>query len=194
MHKVHRDNSAPGRVGRGNELRGPQRLSSGSAAGATALRPDNTSVPLSYDSRASPRAISTHRSADSHTAASSRQSPESVSAMRIILASTTIPERLAIERQEAAHPSLTEPKALGAPLSRRSFALGPTSFCGDGFQRLDVQGLVRHHLFESTVLVFQLAELLHVSLTEPGIFRPPLIKVASEMPCFWQSSWTPMPA
>ena len=41
----------------------------------------------------------------------------------ILVATTSIPERLAIEGQELAHPSLTEPKALGAPLSRRSLRL-----------------------------------------------------------------------
>jgi hypothetical protein len=46
----------------------------------------------------------------------------------ILLPAAPIPERLAIERQEPAHPSLTEPKALGAPLSRRSLRLGPYQF------------------------------------------------------------------
>ena len=45
-----------------------------------------------------------------------------------LLASAAIPERLAIEPQEPAHPPLTEPKALGAPLSRRSLRLGPYQF------------------------------------------------------------------
>jgi hypothetical protein len=46
----------------------------------------------------------------------------------IVLALTAIPECIAIEGQEAAHPSLTEPKALGAPLRRRSLRLGPSQF------------------------------------------------------------------
>ena len=46
----------------------------------------------------------------------------------IIRASAAIPERVPIERQEAAHSSLTEPKALGAPLGRRSLRLGPYQF------------------------------------------------------------------
>ncbi len=49
-------------------------------------------------------------------------------------------------------------------------------FCVNGFQRLDVQRLVRHHLLEPSVFVFQLAEFLHVADLEAGIFRPPLIK------------------
>ena len=46
----------------------------------------------------------------------------------IRLAATAIPKRLALKRQEAAHPPLTEPKALGAPLSCRSLRLGPYQF------------------------------------------------------------------
>jgi hypothetical protein len=47
---------------------------------------------------------------------------------RIVLPSAAIPERIAIEGQKAARPSLTEPKALGAPLGRRSLRLGLYQF------------------------------------------------------------------
>ena len=46
----------------------------------------------------------------------------------LLVASTAIRERIAIEGQEPTHPSLTEPKALGAPLSRRSLRLRPYQF------------------------------------------------------------------
>src|SRR5688572_1812591 len=47
---------------------------------------------------------------------------------RIVLPLTAVPERVSIEGQEPAHPSLTEPKALGAPLGPRSLRLGPYQF------------------------------------------------------------------
>ncbi len=47
---------------------------------------------------------------------------------RVVLASAAISKRMAIEGQEAAHPSFTEPKALGTPLGGRSLRLGPYQF------------------------------------------------------------------
>jgi hypothetical protein len=49
-------------------------------------------------------------------------------------------------------------------------------FCGECLQRLDVQRLLRHHLFQPPVFVFQLAEFLHITDFQSGIFRPPLLK------------------
>lgn len=49
-------------------------------------------------------------------------------------------------------------------------------FCGDRFQGLNVQRLLRHHLLQSPVFVFQVAELLRIADFEPGILGPPLIK------------------
>ena len=46
----------------------------------------------------------------------------------ILLTATAVPEGIPIEGQEAAHPSLTEPKALGSPLGGRSLRLGRYQF------------------------------------------------------------------
>jgi hypothetical protein len=43
------------------------------------------------------------------------------------------------------------------------FALGLTSFCSNRLQRLDVPRLLRHHLLQPPVFVFQLAQLIHVA-------------------------------
>ncbi len=56
---------------------------------------------------------------------------------------------------------------------------------------MDVQRLVRHHLFEPPVFVFQLAEPLHITHFEPGIFRPPLIKGGIRDPVFAAELWDP---
>jgi hypothetical protein len=39
-----------------------------------------------------------------------------------------------------------------------------------------ITDMLRHHLFQPPVLVFQLEELLHIADFEPGTFRPPLIE------------------
>lgn len=41
---------------------------------------------------------------------------------------------------------------------------------------MNVQRLLRYHLFQPPVFVFQLAELLHITDFKPGIVRPPLIE------------------
>lgn len=57
------------------------------------------------------------------------------------------------------------------------FALGSASFfCGERFERLDVQRLVHHHLFQPPIFLFQLARFLHVADLQSGVFRPPLIE------------------
>jgi hypothetical protein len=56
------------------------RASSAAAAVTTAPRHGNKSAPLSYGSRANPRAVNAHRSWDSHSVACSQRSPESASA------------------------------------------------------------------------------------------------------------------
>ena len=42
----------------------------------------------------------------------------------LLMASTAMPECMAIKGRELAHPSLTAPNALGVPLRRRSLRLG----------------------------------------------------------------------
>lgn len=95
---------------------------------------------------------------------------------RILVAATAIPEHRAIEDQEPAYLPLTEPKALGAPLPRRSLRLGPYQFfCVDRLQRWDVQRVLRHHLFQPPVFIFQLAQLLHRAHVKPSVLCPPIL-------------------
>ena len=62
-----------------------------------------------------------------------------------------------------AHPSLTQPKALATTVPPFASPWALPVFCGDRLQRLNVQRLLRHHLFQPPVFVFQLAKLLHVA-------------------------------
>lgn len=54
--------------------------------------------------------------------------PDPCPQSRIVLAPTAIPQCVPIQGQYAAHPTLTEPKALGHPLSGRSLRLGRYQF------------------------------------------------------------------
>ncbi len=58
---------------------------------------------------------------------------------------------------------------------RRFFRLGRTSFCGERLQRLNIQRLLGHHLFQPPVFLFLLMQFLHVADFQAGVFRPPLI-------------------
>ena len=106
-----------------------------------------------------------------------------------------IPERLAIEAQEAAHPSLTEPKALGAPLSRRSLRLGPYQFFAVMAFNAWMSSAWSVTICLSRRFSSSSWRSFFTSLTSsPTYFIRHLEKVASEMPCLRQSLWTPMPA
>jgi hypothetical protein len=48
-------------------------------------------------------------------------------------------------------------------------------FCGERLQRLNIQGLLRHHLFQPLVFLFLLTQFLHAADFQAGVFRPPLI-------------------
>ena len=49
-------------------------------------------------------------------------------------------------------------------------------FCGDRLQRLDIERLLGHHLFQPPVFVFQLAQFFHIADFQARVFRPPLIE------------------
>ncbi len=57
---------------------------------------------------------------------------------------------------------------------RRSVSLCAVPvFCSDCLQRLDIQRLLRHHLFQPPVFLFQLAQCLHVADCQAGVCRLP---------------------
>jgi hypothetical protein len=55
------------------------------------------------------------------------------------------------------------------PPHHGAFALGPTTLC-DRFQRLDVEPLLGHVLFQAAILFFELLEPLHFAQLHPADF------------------------
>src|SRR6185437_599631 len=153
------------------------RSSCGSAAVTRAAPLDNRVDPPSYGSPASLPVATRHKSADSRSGVCSRPSHESVSAGRYPPGGDNgsarcsdprlIADRLVADSAQSARP------ATGPPFVS-PWAL--PVFCGDRFQRLDVQGLLRHHLFQPPVFVFEVAQLLHIADFESRILRPPLVE------------------
>jgi hypothetical protein len=49
--------------------------------------------------------------------------------------------------------------------------MGPTIFCDDRLERLDVERLLRHDVFESAVLVLDLFQLLELTEFHAAVLR-----------------------
>jgi hypothetical protein len=66
------------------------------------------------------------------------------------------------------------PRVRSHPTTSRR-AMGPPLFCDDRLERLDIERLLGHDLFQPTVLVFDLFQPLHLAELHAAVLRFPAV-------------------
>jgi hypothetical protein len=154
------------------------------SAGAVRVLPPDRSVRPSCDSRAILPGGAARRSAGSPSVAWCLHSPESFGETPGPLVGDSDTATCSDPAPRGDTPAVGSAQSVqpdtGPPPSS-PWAL--PDFCGDRFQRLNVQRLLGHHLLQPPVFLFELAPLLHVADFQARILRPPLIECRVEMPC-----------